>query len=999
MFVRNKIRLGLPILLPLALLLLMAGCSEQDEDKPAAVIRLLDVAEEAGSVSSYFHYRSETQRQVSKLKELHHLGAALGDSGHNYYLLRLPLSASRIRTSLGVTSDFAVRVGGEHLKVLEDQLELLSATKQSWSFWHPERLVSKRSMIEAEMELQAAFVFENSWVRFSLVCFKHFVEGNEPEIDVFVDGEKIGTAVIKKPGAVFSYEMPCKVDPGEHTIRFQKPGRAGKLFIHDLSVGPQRDTIVIALDKSVDPDSSIVTKRPSFDAFTERLLTFVEDNARWNKQESRPLDSPFHLITLKTESGIRKLTSRAVLIRSKEGFYSDVEIPSDARLVFNYALFNKFAESLDLTITAHGSEEVLFERRYVASDMLDQTWYQATEDLSMLAGKRVHIKFELTGLEGVENAGIIGEPGLRTGQYSNNKRSNVILVSLDTLRADRLGLYGYERETSPFMDSMAKSAVVFKSAFSQASWTLPSHISMLTGVYPHLINNINANFDYNVAFPEKIPSIASMLKEDGYYCVGFVEGNYVSSYYGFAGGYDFYNELNYADNFDKTLCGDNERLVKSEEVSTAADWITRHGSEGAFFMFVHTYAVHSPYAPPPRYDGLFGEIPGQDKGAAISHFHEVYKGGERQVNGETLGILNILYDRQVRWADDLVARLFASLEQTGLLENTLVIVTADHGEEFKDHGKLGHAKTVYNESVHVPIIMRFPHGEWGGSNVEQEVGVIDIAPTILDFVGMKSQPEFQGQSLLPHVNGSKGAELTRTVFSSNWNFHWAQISAVRGQLKYILGFGEFGRIIEEIYDLEADPGERNNLIASIREERAEEFEFLRSELLRFIAENAPGWNVLVYPESDEEQLQVSIGNLDPRPSSWFLESEMKEGANLVIANNVMEVQAAGKPILLMFDGEYDPSFEVDIRSSADRRQGEVTVGAPSLRTGSPPLELHLEDESATLRVSRALSEIAARYLALIWYTTLDIGAPGRDVEEREESEEMNQALRNLGYIH
>ena len=597
--------------------------------------------------------------------------------------------------------------------------------------------------------------------------------------------------------------------------------------------------------------------------------------------------------------------------------------PPHAKLIFNYGFYSQFVDSLNLTISKKGTGDVLFSKHYPAHRISEKTWYQAAEDLSALAGSRVHVTFELKGIEGVRSAVMLGEPVIRSQIVSRDKRKpNVILVSLDTLRADHLSIYGYERRTSPYLESVMSSAVLFKAAYSQASWTLPSHISMLSGVYPQLFINNHPNFDYKVPYSENIPRIASILSNEGYYCIGVVEGGYVSSFFGFAKGYDLYNELNWANNNKKTLTERGERMMKREEVSVASEWLQNYGGDSPFFMFIHTFAVHAPYIPPPKYDGLFDTIPGADKSASINHYYDVFIDGalrKRKLSDKEIDVLNLLYDRQIRWADDLIAGLFESLENAGILEETLVIITSDHGEEFMEHGSLEHAKTVYNELIHVPLIIRFPEKKWSSRAIEGEVAVMDIVPTILDYLNIGMQSDIQGKSLLPLIAGEEAGESKNAVIASSWYLEGTKIAAVKNGLKYILSIGASDKIIEELYDIEDDPRESNNIVLKARGNREKEFDLLRAEIIKFISENSQGWKVLIYPENSEEKIGVSIAGIDPRPSSWFIESECKEGENLVLANNTYEVESIGKPILLLIDGVYDHSFEINIHARIPRK--------------------------------------------------------------------------------
>ena len=311
----------------ICLLMTCGSCSDITHEASAGVIRLLDVAANAGSIKPMFELDGMKQRDRVKIEQLHSLGKVLGQSDLEYYCWKMPLVAAVYKNDNYFKSSFNISYSGRELELLDDQLDLLSTLKQGWSFWDNHPLISKYTMLESEMDTQATFIFENTLVRFSIVAFEHFSEGNEPQIEVYVDDEKIGTAIIKTHGTVQEFQLPCVVDPGEHVIRLIKPDRVGKLFIYGLIVGPMEDAILIALDSAYDKDAVIDIEYPSCDPLARELLTLVKENAIWNKQQFKPLSRLFHQITMETESRSHKRTLRTLFMGSNGCLHADIVVP------------------------------------------------------------------------------------------------------------------------------------------------------------------------------------------------------------------------------------------------------------------------------------------------------------------------------------------------------------------------------------------------------------------------------------------------------------------------------------------------------------------------------------------------------------------------------------------------------------------------------------------------------------------------------------------------
>lgn len=312
-----------------------------------------------------------------------------------------------------------------------------------------------------------------------------------------------------------------------------------------------------------------------------------------------------------------------------------------------------------------------------------------------------------------------------------------ILISIDTLRADHLGLYGYPRPTSPFLDSLARRATVFEEAYSQFPSTLVSHMSMLTGLYPRE----HGVFPPSSVLSPKVEMLPEVFQRSGFRTAGFTEGGYVSGRYGFRRGFDIFTSHERGRRAD--------RLIE-QTFRQGVDFLESLGPKDRFFLFLHTYAVHAPYDAPQRYQDLFwsgppppGAIP--PAGPALNRWDLT---GERPA-APVLDRLRAQYDAGVRQTDDVLRGFFADLERLGLTGDVTVVITADHGEEFHDHGRFNHTQ-LYRETLHVPLLVIHPDAptpvRHGGV-----VQLIDLAPTFYELARVKPRGRTSGVSLASRI--------------------------------------------------------------------------------------------------------------------------------------------------------------------------------------------------------------------------------------------------------
>jgi arylsulfatase A-like enzyme len=313
---------------------------------------------------------------------------------------------------------------------------------------------------------------------------------------------------------------------------------------------------------------------------------------------------------------------------------------------------------------------------------------------------------------------------------------NVILISIDTLRADHLGVYGYSKNTSPNVDAFSKDGILFTTSIAQAPSTLPSHASIFTGMLPVNHGAFAAN---QTPISSDLVTLPEIMRDAGFRTISFNGGGLVSALYGFGRGFEDY------------VTRRNDDLMRNK-VSQAIDWLDDNGDD-KFFMFLHTYEVHDPYTPDQEYLELFesdysGSLPSDIGAAELAAINR----HDANLTEQDIDHVRNLYNAEIRSMDDGFGELIAYLREKNLYDNTLIIFTSDHGEEFGEHGNIGrHFFTLYDELIHVPLIIKMPNSQLAGQIVEKQVRGIDLLPTILGIVDIDFTPDIDGQSLVPQM--------------------------------------------------------------------------------------------------------------------------------------------------------------------------------------------------------------------------------------------------------
>jgi arylsulfatase A-like enzyme/Flp pilus assembly protein TadD len=385
---------------------------------------------------------------------------------------------------------------------------------------------------------------------------------------------------------------------------------------------------------------------------------------------------------------------------------------------------------------------------------------------------------------------------------------NVVLITIDTLRADHVGCYGYKQIKTPNIDGLAADGVRFERAFAVVPVTLPSHSSMLTGTYP-MLSGMH-DFSGNKLSPLQ-PTLASVLKQAGYQTGAVIAAAVLDSRFGLNQGFDFYYDHFEFSRLDEANLDEMER-PGNVVADVALDWLAKN-SQKKFFLWMHLYDPHFPYHPPEPYSREYAAQP---------------------------------YDGEIAFADEQVGRLLRFLKEKGIYQNTVIVLCGDHGESLGEHGEKTHGFFIYNATMHVPLIIRLPENRLpenaAARTVADPVSLVDLMPTVLGAVGLEIPSQVQGRSLLAELRAERTdrgragqAERDRVLYGETFlpriHFNWSEL---RGSENTKYHFIDAPR--PELYDLAKDPGEVHNLFA----EKKAVAEEMRAKLAGMIRDYSAG---------------------------------------------------------------------------------------------------------------------------------------------------------------
>lgn len=418
------------------------------------------------------------------------------------------------------------------------------------------------------------------------------------------------------------------------------------------------------------------------------------------------------------------------------------------------------------------------------------------------------------------------------GDAADSRPDRVVLVTIDTLRADHVGAYGYPLDITPFIDSLAKSGVVFDRALAHASATAPSHASMFTGLYP-IQHGVNAN---GLKLWEGFRTVAEAFSEVGYRTAAFVSTNAHFKWGGLDQGFEIYDEQPLADTSNKKKKAPYRPAVKT--IDAAVEWLHGIAREDKVFAWIHLYDPHKRLRPPPE---NLAQVKRLAKELGPDTHREALRGAHGNLDFRGLYRRILQYDAEILYADQQVERLYREMESTD--SDDLWIVTSDHGQGLYSHDRwFGHSKQVYNTQILVPLIFHSTRASFAPARFDNAlVQHIDLVPTLIELFDLdfpQSGSPMQGRSLVPYLKGTTPEKITPFSFaqsSRDLGRHlrrpersWPKYSLQNLEFKYILN----ERWEDEFYDLRRDPNERHNRLGS--DELSEEEARILGTLVRMM---------------------------------------------------------------------------------------------------------------------------------------------------------------------
>jgi len=500
----------------------------------------------------------------------------------------------------------------------------------------------------------------------------------------------------------------------------------------------------------------------------------------------------------------------------------EIELGSSPRLELAYGLSPGVQVGTLVTFTTYvvGPEGKSYEHSrdiVVGPDTINR-WQEDAIDLDGWSG-RAEVELQSYASMVPDNAIHMAAP-IVSQRDARRTRPSLLLISLDTLRADHLGVYGYARDTSPHIDRrFGRNGMVVEHAYSQASDTLLGHTAMLLGLYPCAGSAPAGTQSWKLT--PQASTLAEQLASAGYRTAAFTEDAMIAGSWGFARGFDLYDEEKSAHATNTALEGTPG--FARQTFDRGLDWLKRRDDD-PFFLFLHTYEVHAPYTPPASYASLFSTA-----------------------DTDTPTRERNLYDGEIRYLDAELDRLLVELERLGLDDNTYVVVTSDHGEEFAEHGGRYHSSQVYDEVLRVPLLITGPGLPAGGVRRSGPVALIDLLPTLLDLLGVARTTAPlppHGMSVANHLK--TGAQLDeRTLFAEargllRWTYDgfdkdWLRptYAALRWPAKLIRQRTAEGPSYA-LYDLDGDPAERDDRLSE--SPRPDGAEALIAEVERYAAD-------------------------------------------------------------------------------------------------------------------------------------------------------------------
>ena len=599
-------------------------------------------------------------------------------------------------------------------------------------------------------------------------------------------------------GHIYFYADETEAGGGSIAFRLKAEGaEKARIYLNDEYVGsiaaePEFGHALVAFESGIHTGLNEIKIQSNGKKRTKEgpVAALALDYARilFHDTEDGPAASSAD--TLQTGGGSDGRPGLALARGESATYY--LPIPKDARILGTVRPQDANAEA-QLTVSVHtdtGGEAA-------SLDLTVEKSAPFALDLSAVAGEAAAVTFIApSGSIELKGTALYEKHVPRVKAPGTPRAKNAILVLIDTLRSDKLDLYTPDTPVrTSYLSSLSNQAMVFERAFAPENWTKPSTASLLSGLYPE---THGAKGDRDV-LPSGVILIPEHLKALGFMTAGFVANGYVSDKFGFRQGWDTWT------NYVRQGKPNRAQYV----VGDAVEWLDKRTDDRPFFMYIHTIDPHVPYIPPQKYlkmydDGLYN---GPVKSTQTAKIAEGIKTGRVKLNERDKVRFEALYNGEITYHDDQLVALQDKLAELGLLKDTVIIITSDHGEEFYDHGSVGHGHSLYEELLHIPLVVRLPGTETTAGAApardSDEVSLVDVFPTLCDLLGVECPAEVAGHSLVPRLKAEARDDFPSARVS---DFLMSQKTIRMGRFKLI-----YRGLRTTLFDLENDPDETRDL--------------------------------------------------------------------------------------------------------------------------------------------------------------------------------------------
>lgn len=561
-----------------------------------------------------------------------------------------------------------------------------------------------------------------------------------------------------------------KLKLGNHKIEFKYMAPEGKtkknknnyILAKTIRILSHRDIIVLYSPKrkgktpppekyKADYYSAFSESEEELDSVTKDALSIFALKEKYPIQDLGITNNPY---SIAKKVQIDEYSHNCIFAPPKSQFMFEVKIPEKSFLEFGYGFLSESNKKINPKVNFKVEVEHKRKKNALFSKKLGSLDKVPFEKIDMAPYMNKKVKIYLTTETAAKKKNKPSEINNISSLWINpiiykkvdKKSINFILVSIDTLRADHLSCYGYSKKTSPHLDSLSEDAVLFKNAFSTTSWTLPAHVSLLTS-----LNSPNHGMIYTLQkLNPNILTLADILRNNDYFCAAFTGGGLLNGKYGFSKGFDTYQHI--------IKAGDlSVRIDEAESLfRKTSEWLDRN-NEKKFMLFLHTYQPHTPFENNSEVGKIF--LSKNAKWKRITQGEIFAEKGliHTVLSKEETDNVIALYDGEIRYTDEyLIKPMMNKLKELNIYDNTMIIITSDHGEEFYEHKSWLHGNNLYNESIQIPLIIKFPNSRYKGMKIENIVRIIDIMPTMLDAAKIDPSPfNLDGKSLLSMFRGDK----------------------------------------------------------------------------------------------------------------------------------------------------------------------------------------------------------------------------------------------------